>query len=254
MEVHHPHHPTHKKKWSEYLLEFFMLFLAVTLGFFAENFRENLSDREKEKAIIISLKEDLIKDTAQLHYLINEYPNKIESWNDSLHSIINNKPTKGNEGLILQAIINCTVLQYYSAGEVANSITTSTESMNLIKNNKIKKQLLEYKKNEKYYTEYLKFTVNTFQQTDTAILSFTDLKTFKQFNGKATLNDLYITSNNIPKNINFQSYNKAIFQSHIRNIDHADLKVYDLKTNYSMLLFNEKEILNTINEEYLKIK
>ncbi len=30
MEVHkHPHHVTHKKKWGEYLLEFFMLFLAV---------------------------------------------------------------------------------------------------------------------------------------------------------------------------------------------------------------------------------
>jgi hypothetical protein len=25
MEVHHPHHPSHKKKWSEYLLEFAML-------------------------------------------------------------------------------------------------------------------------------------------------------------------------------------------------------------------------------------
>ncbi len=33
MEVHHPHHPTHKKKWAEYLLEFVMLFAAVTLGF-----------------------------------------------------------------------------------------------------------------------------------------------------------------------------------------------------------------------------
>ncbi len=33
MEVHHPHHVTHKKKWTEYLLEFFMLFLAVFLGF-----------------------------------------------------------------------------------------------------------------------------------------------------------------------------------------------------------------------------
>src|SRR5205085_10193866 len=37
MEVHkHPHHVTHKKKWGEYLLEFLMLFLAVTMGFFAE--------------------------------------------------------------------------------------------------------------------------------------------------------------------------------------------------------------------------
>ena len=40
MEVHHPHHVTHKKKWGEYLLEFLMLFLAVFLGFLAENWRE----------------------------------------------------------------------------------------------------------------------------------------------------------------------------------------------------------------------
>src|SRR5438067_12537526 len=50
MEVHkHPHHPTHKKKWGEYFLEFLMIFLAVTLGFFAENFRENISDSHLEK-------------------------------------------------------------------------------------------------------------------------------------------------------------------------------------------------------------
>ena len=30
MEVHkHAHHVMHKKKWTEYFLEFFMLFLAV---------------------------------------------------------------------------------------------------------------------------------------------------------------------------------------------------------------------------------
>ena len=41
MEVHkHPHHVTHKKKWGEYILEFLMLFLAVFLGFLAENLRE----------------------------------------------------------------------------------------------------------------------------------------------------------------------------------------------------------------------
>src|SRR5882724_6558809 len=50
MEVHkHPHHITHKKKWGEYLLEFFMLFLAVFLGFVAENIRESSIEREREK-------------------------------------------------------------------------------------------------------------------------------------------------------------------------------------------------------------
>ncbi len=32
MEVHHPHHVTLKKKWTEYFLEFFMLFPAVFSG------------------------------------------------------------------------------------------------------------------------------------------------------------------------------------------------------------------------------
>jgi len=32
MEVHkHPHHVMHKKNWKEYVLEFFMIFFAVTL-------------------------------------------------------------------------------------------------------------------------------------------------------------------------------------------------------------------------------
>ena len=81
MEVHH--HTHHPKKWKEYITEFFMLFAAVTLGFFAENVRENLSNREKEREIVISLKEELSKDTTELTFLIKEYPDKINSWNDS---------------------------------------------------------------------------------------------------------------------------------------------------------------------------
>ena len=64
MEVHkHPHHVTHKKKWGEYLLEFFMLFLAVFLGFMAENFREHNVERSKEREYMHSIVADLREDT-----------------------------------------------------------------------------------------------------------------------------------------------------------------------------------------------
>lgn len=66
MEVHkHPHHVTHKKKWGEYLLEFTMLFLAVFLGFLAENLREQNVEHHREKEYIHSLVEDLKSDTLQ---------------------------------------------------------------------------------------------------------------------------------------------------------------------------------------------
>ena len=67
MEAHHPHHVTHKKKWTEYLLEFFMLFLAVFLGFVAENIRENSVEHEHAKEYANLLIEDLSTDTVQLN-------------------------------------------------------------------------------------------------------------------------------------------------------------------------------------------
>jgi hypothetical protein len=64
MEIHnHPHHVTHKKKWGEYLLEFFMLFLAVFLGFVAENVRENSVEREREKEYARSLYDEFYADS-----------------------------------------------------------------------------------------------------------------------------------------------------------------------------------------------
>ncbi|MBS1745966.1 MAG: hypothetical protein JST21_07330 [Bacteroidetes bacterium] len=58
MEVHHHPH-VEKKGFKEYFLEFLMIFLAVTLGFFAENIREHLDDNAKEKEYIKSLVDDL---------------------------------------------------------------------------------------------------------------------------------------------------------------------------------------------------
>jgi len=71
MEVQkHPHHVTHKKKWSEYLLEFFMLFLAVFLGFVAENIREEKVERHREKQLVISLANDIKTDINRLTKII----------------------------------------------------------------------------------------------------------------------------------------------------------------------------------------
>jgi hypothetical protein len=75
MEVHHPHHPTHKKKWSEYILEFVMLFAAVTLGFFAENVREHQVIEHKTQQNLQSVILDLKKDSVLIKDIIKEYQN-----------------------------------------------------------------------------------------------------------------------------------------------------------------------------------
>src|SRR5947207_12511064 len=65
MEVHH-HPQTSRKKWTHYLWEFLMLFLAVFCGFLAENQREHMVEHQREKQYIRSLLNDLRLDIAWL--------------------------------------------------------------------------------------------------------------------------------------------------------------------------------------------
>ncbi len=63
MEVHH-HPNVEKKNFKEYFLEFLMIFLAVTLGFFAENLREGISDSTHANEYVRSMISDLKNDVS----------------------------------------------------------------------------------------------------------------------------------------------------------------------------------------------
>lgn len=68
MEVHHHTHThpadraTSRKKFTHYLWEFLMLFLAVFCGFLAENFRESLVTKEKAQHYMENMVTDLKAD------------------------------------------------------------------------------------------------------------------------------------------------------------------------------------------------
>src|ERR1700729_964926 len=70
MEVHHHPH-VEKKNFKEYFLEFLMIFLAVTMGFFAENIREYFSNNERVAQLSRQMVQELKNDTATLDYLID---------------------------------------------------------------------------------------------------------------------------------------------------------------------------------------
>ncbi len=57
---------TARKKWTHYFWEFLMLFLAVFCGFLAEYQLEHKIEKDREKAYMYSMLEDLKSDTAQL--------------------------------------------------------------------------------------------------------------------------------------------------------------------------------------------
>jgi len=63
MEV-HAHSHTPRKKWTHYLWEFLMLFLAVFCGFLAEYQLEHIIEKDREKVYMKNMVEDLKADTA----------------------------------------------------------------------------------------------------------------------------------------------------------------------------------------------
>jgi hypothetical protein len=94
MEVHHHTHPGHhKKKWTHYFWEFLMLFLAVSLGFYAENLREGILHKNEVKTHISSLITDLQTDIALFDSVAdrNTYSTQMaDSLIELLHSDITN--------------------------------------------------------------------------------------------------------------------------------------------------------------------
>lgn len=93
MEVHNSHHPTHKKRWTEYLLEFFMLFIAVFLGFVAENIRENIVENHREKQYIKSMVKDLETDSTRITNVINGNTQQVSALDSLLQNIYHNPYT-----------------------------------------------------------------------------------------------------------------------------------------------------------------
>ena len=110
MEVHHHSHHG-KKKWTEYFWEFFMLFLAVTLGFLVENQREHYIERLRVKEFARSLATDLARDTANMTYIIGRIKIQIKNA-DSLAAYL--KKRKVNEVRNID-LFTLTVIDRYPA-------------------------------------------------------------------------------------------------------------------------------------------
>jgi hypothetical protein len=84
MEV-HTHTHTERKKWTHYLWEFLMLFLAVFCGFLAENQREHMVEHNRAKDYARALIRDLKSDTAS----INRYSGYYTLFITTMDSMIN---------------------------------------------------------------------------------------------------------------------------------------------------------------------
>jgi hypothetical protein len=93
MEV-HAHSHTSRKKWTHYLWEFLMLFLAVFCGFLAENQREHMIEHQREIKYIKSLIKDVELDIISLRQA-SDVRKKYTSYYDSLGYLLKDHNDSG---------------------------------------------------------------------------------------------------------------------------------------------------------------
>ena len=151
MEVHHHQH-IEKKSFKEYLLEGLMIFLAVSMGFIAENVREYLGDKTKEKEYIENIKKDLVRDTVNLNVWIAALYKRVESF-DTLITILH-QPGPTNKGQDLYYFARVAT----RSGRFETNLNSFNEMKNsgstrLIKNRGVLNDMLDYEKNVYKYEQ-----------------------------------------------------------------------------------------------------
>ena len=99
MEVHHHPH-VEKKSFKEYFLEFLMIFLAVTMGFFAESLRESITENHLEKEYIISLNEDMHDNDSMLTLMIKAHQQNVLMMDSLINLLGRLNGVKGSEGAL----------------------------------------------------------------------------------------------------------------------------------------------------------
>lgn len=146
MEV-HAHTHTERKKWTHYFWEFFMMFLAVTLGFFAENQREHYLEHQREKEYAKSLYDDLKVDTMVIQRTIHEKEWVTKLLDSAEHILKNNTIREHNEFLYYAE-------RYIGFNDIFTSQKITFEQLKSSGNFRYFRDLNLYKQLADYYTLY----------------------------------------------------------------------------------------------------
>lgn len=227
MEVHHPHHPNHKKKWSEYLLEFFMLFFAVSLGFLAENIREGYIEKERSHELAKMLESDIRDDLKKAKAFVEGRTIRIKNLKQLMSSIDSNgiksddfhqyelfakiamkwsflEPKTAN----LDQIINSGSLRYFKKNGITDSISKYKASLSNLLNREEREKAFFYSYLQPFVLENLDLKPMDAYTIDFKV-SIDDL-----FNQEETLNINKNKSNfiRVPKDPNEINKIKNIFR------------------------------------------
>ncbi len=211
MEVHHHPH-VEKKNFKEYFFEFFMLFLAVTTGFFAENLREHFKEHRDGVQYIKSFISDLEEDTSVYSHIIGIYQEKKAAFNE-LNSC--------HDSVRLNLPCNCLLNLYRHSTGFPDLINANGTLQQLKNAGGLRFMDREDVKNILQYDEHFRGVqlneTTTVQETQTLIRN-TAYELFDFSIHESKVNDSVVEKLNTPKK-NLFSDNKPLLNKYFNALD-----------------------------------
>ena len=259
MEVHH-HPKVEKKSFKEYLLEGLMIFLAVTLGFIAENVRESLSDRSKEKEYVIGIKKDLAADTTSLNIWIPNLYQKVADFDTLIFLLETSNNTARGSDLYYYARLS-TRSRVFTADD--NTITELKNSGNfrLITNKTVINGLADF---EKIINSYINLSIIDNKEAEMLYPMLGNLFDASVFNTMVQTNYRInsfsvdsVTASLVMENLLKPPGNPQLRNHNADNINQLIFYLHERKSSFVgeiRLLMQQKKnaagLIQTINKEY----
>jgi hypothetical protein len=244
MEVHH--HSHHPKKWKEYITEFLMLFLAVSLGFMAENIREHQIEQNREKQYIVSFVADLESDIVNIMEGMPRKDARIKAI-DTLFQYFNENP---NVISVPAIIVKKMKRAAYDRSYVRNTTTINqlknSGNLRLIQNRRVVDSIASYDwrwSRVEYYRETYITNQKDIYHLEEEILEAKDIIGFYINNDSLTSeNSSPITGNIRIRRERLNAYlNLLSRQLIVTKLD---------KENYRKIAVMSRDLINNIKQEY----
>lgn len=219
MEVHHHPQLDHKPKpFKEYLLEGFMIFIAVMMGFIAENIRESITDHEHVHHLTVQLANDLKADAEQLDE-IYQRETEIAKGNDTLFSLLQQPLAKADLKRIQELAVNAHSMSVFHPSEGAINAIKNELHLKQFTNSQIISHFSAYERHIEL--------VRTAQEIN---LQYQRIYL-----------DPFLTQHFTPENLKAAFYNEPLKNAQMRNLTQEDLT--QLRTNMALINVITGELL-----------
>ena len=223
MEVHHhPQLEHNPKPWKEYLLEGFMIFIAVMMGFIAENIREDISNKEHVRHLTAQLVRDLKADTVQINLDYRGVADMMKS-NDTLFAMLQQPIAKIDFKKLQLLIANAHSIYLFHPSMGAIGAIKNEIHLKQFANSKMIGFIADYER----HIELTHTIQDILMQYQRAYL------------------DPFLSSHFTPANLDNSFSDKPVLTSQLRNLTQADLT--QLAANMVLVKISLREQLRDVN-------